>query len=143
MGLIVRDAGIIQRVDATFAHDVGGPATTVLHAVPTIATATKTVATSSSSFTVSVQVSPNPIPYGAYPTVTIHASAAVCAISVRYASGKGPTSYPDHSATANAAGVIVEQGRWHMESKSSGGTVSANCSSHEATATGAFSVQIG
>ena len=71
------------------------------------------------------------------------APAAVCAISVRYASGKGPRSYPDHSATAPASGTIVEQGKWRMESKSAGGTVTASCTSKGATATGAFSFQIG
>jgi hypothetical protein len=144
MGVIVRDPAIIQRVAATFAHDVGGAVAPVSHAALPGPTATTATAVGSVGLTVSVQVSPNPIPYGAYPTVTIHtAPAAMCSISVRYATGKGPTSYPDHSATAKVGGTITEQGQWHMESKSSGGTVSASCSSRGATATGTFSFQIG
>ena len=150
MGLIVTDRSIIQQVEAIFAGDVGGPvraASSSGHAgaTPTSLRATKpTTSTSGGALTVVVQVSPSPIPYGGYPTVTVRtAPAAVCAISVRYASGKGPTSYPDHSAMAPASGTIVEQGDWHVESKSRGGTVTASCSGHGVTATGTFSFQIG
>ena len=150
MGLIVTDRSIIEQVEATFAGDVGGPVRTASFtgqagATPTSLGATKpTTSTSGGALSVVVQVSPNPIPYGGYPTVTVRtAPAAVCAISVRYASGKGPTSYSDHSATATASGTIMEQGKWRMESKSAGGTVTASCTSKGATATGTFSFQIG
>jgi cardiolipin synthase len=143
MGLIVRDPAIIQRVAVTFAHDVAGTVPPVTHTALPGPAATKTMSPGT-TLSVSVQVAPNPIPYGSYPTVTIHtAPAALCGISVLYTSGKGPTSYPDHSATANAAGVITEQGQWHMQSKSAGGTVSASCSGKAATARGTFSFQIG
>ena len=149
MGLIITDPAIILQVEATFAGDVGGPARTAASG-QAVATATSSRATTPTTYTsaatlsVVVHVSPNPIPYGSYPGVTIStAPEAVCAISVRYGSGKGPTSYPDHTATANASGTIVEQGRWHMQSKSAGGTVTASCSSKGATATGSFSFQIG
>ena len=143
MGVIVRDPAIIQRVATPFAHDVGGAVSPTSRIAVPGPTATMTTSTGTSG-ALTVQVSPNPIPYGAYPTVTIHtAPGAVCGISVRYATGKGPTSYPDHSATANVGGTISEHGQWHMQSKSAGGTVSARCASKGATVTGTFSFQIG
>ena len=150
MGLIVTDRSIIQQVEATFAGDVGGPVRTAsssgqaLATPPSVRATTPTTTTRGGGLSVVVQVSPNPIPYGGYPTVTVRtAPAADCTIVVRYASGKGPTSYPDHSATANVSGTIVEQGQWHLESRSSGGTVTASCTSKGTTATGTFSFQIG
>jgi len=141
MGLVLHDPAALRVVEQVFAQDYGGSSTPVTPAGrPTRPTPPSA---SGGKLTVSVNVSPNPIPYGAYPTATIHTAAgAVCAISVRYASGRGATSYPDHATTADSSGTITEQGTWHMESKSAGGVLSATCTSKGTQASGSFAFQI-
>jgi cardiolipin synthase len=108
LGLIVRDAGIIRRVESTFTHDLGRTRSPAQGTAPSKATATATTS-HARRFLLTITISPNPMSYGAYPTVTIHTvPAAVCQISVRYSTGRGPVSYPDHAARADGAGTIME-----------------------------------
>jgi hypothetical protein len=91
-----------------------------------------------------VTVSPDTISYGDYPTVTIRTSpGASCDISVVYDTGRSPTSYPEHTATADASGTITESGQWHMESRGSGGIVSATCSLAGQSGSGSADFTIG
>lgn len=56
-----------------------------------------------------MSVSPNPIPYGVYPSVTIRTSPhAVCGIKVIYSTGNQPTAYLEHSSTADGTGTVTE-----------------------------------
>jgi hypothetical protein len=120
----------------------GGPALPVATSAPAPA-ASPTVAPSHAALTVVVAISPNPVSYGAYPTLSVQtAPRATCQISVVYSTGRQPISYPAHTTQADASGRIVEQGQWHMESKGTGGVATATCSAGGRTATGqaAFSI---
>jgi len=98
---------------------------------------------SASAIPVSVRVTPNPIPFSTYPTLTVQtAPSAVCSIQVRYGTGRAPTSYPDHGAIADGTGSIAEQGRWQVESEASAGTVTVSCTLHGANGLGTFSFLI-
>ena len=141
LGLVVNDPAILGAMEATFTTDLAasGPA-----AAPPAATPATTPPPNHPGGSVLILVSPNPVPYGAYPAVTVRAApGAVCRITVRYASGHAPTTYPDHTATADPGGTIREQGRWHMESRSAGGTVRAACLGKGGPASGVFAFLIG
>ena len=141
LGLTVSDPAIIGAVEATFTTDLAaaGQAVAAPAAPPVTTTPPRHPGGS-----VLILVSPNPVPYGAYPTLIVRTSAgARCAITVRYASGHAPATYPDHTAVADAGGTIREQGRWHMESRSAGGTIRAACLGKGGPASGVFAFLIG
>jgi hypothetical protein len=81
------------------------------------------------SFVVSAYVSPNPVPYGAYPTLYARTAAgAVCTASVLYSIGHTPRSFDGSARTVGSSGVVGWT--WHMESRGTGGTATVTCSFH-------------
>jgi hypothetical protein len=89
------------------------------------------------TFRIVVAVTPNPVAYGSYPTVSVQtAPHATCQIKVVYSTGRQPTSYPAHTAQADDSGRIIEQGQWHMESRGTGGVATVSCRAGGQTATG-------
>jgi hypothetical protein len=66
------------------------------------------------SFVVSAYVSPNPVPYGAYPTLYARTVAgAVCTASVVYSTGYAPRSFNGSAQTVGSSGAVGWS--WHME----------------------------
>jgi hypothetical protein len=80
-----------------------------------------------SSFVVSAYMSPNPVPYGAHPTLYARTTAgAVCTASVVYSTGHTPRSFDGSAQTVGSSGVVGWT--WHMESRGMGGTATVTCS---------------
>jgi hypothetical protein len=78
-------------------------------------------------FVVSAYVSPNPISYGAYPTLYARSSAgAVCMASVVYSTGHAPRSFDGSAQTVGSSGVVGWT--WHLQSSGTGGTATVTCS---------------
>jgi hypothetical protein len=93
------------------------------------------------SFIASAYVSPNPVSYGAYPTLyTRTAVGAVCTASVVYSTGYAPRSFDGSAQTVDSSGVVGWT--WHMESRGTGGTATVTCSFEGQTrsATAGFSI---
>jgi hypothetical protein len=81
---------------------------------------------------VRASVSPNPVPYGAYPTLYARTAAgAVCTAGVVYSTGHAPRSFDGSAQTVGSSGVVGWT--WHMESRGTGGTVTVTCSFHGET----------
>jgi hypothetical protein len=77
-------------------------------------------------FTVRAQVSPNPVSYGAYPT--LYASTvvgAVCTARVVYSTGRPPRSFHRTAHTVGRNGVVAWT--WHMQSRGTSGTAIVTC----------------
>jgi len=130
MGLILTDHAAIGRVEAAFLHDLAGASSANGAAGSDQPRIAAPGGPGAGPFAVRVRVSPDPIPYGAFPTLIIATRpGAICAIQVRYTSGRPPASYPDHSVVAAPPGLIREQGRWRVESRSAGGTARVTCTS--------------
>jgi hypothetical protein len=103
-------------------------------------TPTPTVVTGA-GFSVRAYISPNPVPYGAYPTLYARTAAgAVCTASVTYSTGYPPRSFDGSARTVGSSGVV--SWTWHMESRGTGGTATVTCSFHGQTksATTSFSI---
>ena len=86
-------------------------------------------------------VSPNPVAYGAYPTLYARSSpGAVCTASVLYSTGYAPRSFDGSALTVGSGGVVAWT--WHMESRGAGGTATVTCSwrGQSKTATTGFSI---
>jgi hypothetical protein len=80
-----------------------------------------------SGFTVRAAVSPNPVPYGAHPTLFAFSSpGASCKATLVYSSGRSPVGFSGGAQTVGSSGKVGWS--WHMESKSSGGTGTVTCS---------------
>jgi hypothetical protein len=101
--------------------------------VPTTATG--------AGFSVRAYVTPNPVPYGAYPTLYARSSVgAVCTASVVYSTGHAPRSFDGSARTVGSSGVAGWS--WHMESRGTGGTATVTCSfgGQTKSATASFSI---
>jgi hypothetical protein len=73
---------------------------------------------------VSASVSPNPVAYGQYATLSASATpGATCTASVTYSTGRHPTSFSGYAQVSN--GTVSWQ--WHMESTGSSGTGTVYC----------------
>jgi hypothetical protein len=82
---------------------------------------------SGGSFSLSASVSPNPVRYGQYATLTAHTvQGASCTASVVYSTGRSPVSFNGSAQIVGAGGTVSWS--WHMESKGSGGTGTVTCS---------------
>jgi hypothetical protein len=78
-------------------------------------------------FSVRAYVTPDPVPYGAYPTLHARtAVGAVCTASVVYATGHAPRSFDGSARTVGSSGVVGWT--WHMQSSGTGGTATVTCS---------------
>ena len=78
-------------------------------------------------FSISAYVSPNPVPYGAHPTLYARSvMGAVCTASVVYSTGRAPRSFDGSAQTVGSSGVVGWS--WHMESRGTGGTATVTCS---------------
>ena len=83
-------------------------------------------------FSVRAHVSPNPVSYGAYPTLYARTAAGVvCTASVLYSTGHAPCSFDGSARTVGSSGVVGWT--WHMQSSGTGGTVTVTCSFHGQT----------
>jgi len=97
--------------------------------------------TSGGSLKVSASVSPNPVAYGQYATLTARTSAgASCTASVVYSTGYPPRSFDGSAQTVGSSGTVSWS--WHMESKGTSGTARVSCSlgSRSGTATTYFTI---
>lgn len=83
-------------------------------------------ASSAGSFSLSASISPNPVHYGEYATLTaLTRHGANCTASVVYSAGRPPRFFAGAAQTAGPNGAASWQ--WHMESKGSGGTATVTC----------------
>jgi hypothetical protein len=95
----------------------------------------------STAFTVRAVVTPNSMPYNAYPTLTAYTSpGASCTASVVYSTGRSPVSFNGYTQTVGGSGSVSWS--WHEETKGSGGvgTVACTLGSRNAKAGASFSV---
>jgi hypothetical protein len=86
-------------------------------------------------------LTPNPVAYGAYPTLYARTAAgAVCTASVLYSTGHPPRSFDGSAQTVGSSGVVGWT--WAMESRGTGGTATVTCSFRGQTksATASFSI---
>jgi hypothetical protein len=93
------------------------------------------------SFSVSAAVTPNPVHYGQYASLTGKSVVgAKCSALVVYSTGRRPVSFNGSTQTAGSNGTVSWS--WHMESKGTGGTGTVTCSYHGATraATASFTI---
>src|SRR5690349_9929990 len=93
-------------------------------------------------FSVTAWVTPNPMPYDAYPT--LHARTlpgARCGASVVYSTGRRPVSFDGSPRTVGSTGVVTWT--WHEETSGTGGAASVACSykGQKKSATAVFSVR--
>jgi len=65
-------------------------------------------------------VTPNPVSYGAHPT--LYARTA----NVMYSTGRAPRSFDGSARTVGSSGLVGWT--WHMQSKGTGGTATVTCS---------------
>jgi len=94
------------------------------------------------NFSVSAYVSPNPVSYGAYPTLYAKSTpGASCSADVVYSTGRRPVSFDGSARTVGSSGVASWS--WHMESKGSGGTATVSCSLRGQTKTATANFNIG
>jgi hypothetical protein len=96
---------------------------------------------SGGSLTVSASVSPNPVSYGSYATLTARATrGASCSASVVYSTGRSPRSFNGSAKTVGSSGTVSWS--WHMESKGTGGTATVACAlaGRTKTVTTSFSI---
>jgi hypothetical protein len=64
-------------------------------------------ATDGAGFSVRAHVSPNPVSYGAYPTLYARSAVgAVCTASVLYSSAHAPRSFDGSARTVGSSGVV-------------------------------------
>lgn len=79
------------------------------------------------AFTIRTWVSPDTMPYNAYPTLYVKsAPGATCAASVMYSTGRSPVSFSGYAQTLPASGTV--QWSWHEETKGDGGIATVDCS---------------
>ena len=79
-----------------------------------------------SGFSVRASVSPNPVSYGAHPTLYAFSSpGASCKARVVYSSGRSPVGFTGAAQTVGSGDKVGWS--WHMESKGSGGTGTVTC----------------
>jgi hypothetical protein len=96
----------------------------------------------SDSFSVRASVSPNPVSYGAYPTLYAFSSpGASCTANVVYSTGRALVSFNGTAQTVGASGKVGWS--WHMESKGSGGTGTVICTYQEQSRNASASFTIG
>ncbi len=77
-------------------------------------------------FTVKAWVSPDAMPYDAYPTLYVKSvPGATCSASVVYSTGRSPVSFDGYAQKLSASGVV--QWSWHEETKGDGGTATVDC----------------
>ncbi len=75
----------------------------------------------------SVAISPNPVPYGAHPVLTVNATpGASCTADVVYSTGRRPVSFDGSAQRVGSSGQVSWS--WHMESKGTSGTATVTCS---------------
>jgi hypothetical protein len=80
----------------------------------------------SRSFHMTISVSPNPMPYDAYPILTAHtAPGARCTAEVTYSTGRTPVPFDGSSHVVGTSGTT--QWSWHEETSGTGGTASVTC----------------
>jgi len=94
------------------------------------------------AFTVRAWVSPNAMPYNAYPTLYVQSQpGASCSAGVVYSTGRSPVSFDGSPQTLPANGT--GQWSWHEETKGYGGTATVDCTYHgqNHSATASFAVQ--
>jgi hypothetical protein len=90
----------------------------------------------------SVSVSPNHMPYNAYPTLTAHTrGGASCTASIVYSTGREPKSFDGSARTANGSGTV--SWTWHEETKGSGGTAVVSCTLGPRSGSGSASFSVG
>jgi hypothetical protein len=93
---------------------------------PPTATTPSPTLTPGTGFSVRAYVSPNPVPYGAYPTLYARtAVGAVCTASVVYSTGHTPRSFDGSAQTVGSSGMVGWT--WHMQSSGTGGTATVTC----------------
>lgn len=79
------------------------------------------------SLFVRASVSPNPVAFGSYPTLTARSvRGASCSASVVYSTGRPPRSFDGSAKTVGSSGSVGWS--WHMESRGTGGTATVACS---------------
>jgi hypothetical protein len=94
------------------------------------------------SFSVSASVSPNPVLYGQYATLTAHSLVGTsCSASVVYSTGRSPVSFNGSAQTVGASGSVSWS--WHMESKGSSGIGTVTCTYRGATKSATANFTIG
>jgi hypothetical protein len=94
---------------------------------PSTATTPSPTTGTGAGFSVRAYVSPNPVPYGAHPTLYARtAVGAVCTASVVYSTGHAPRSFDGSAQTVGSRGVVGWA--WHMESSGTGGSATVTCS---------------
>jgi hypothetical protein len=102
----------------------------------------KPPAPSGGSFSVRASVSPNPISYGSYATLTATSSrGAVCTARVVYSTGSAPRSFDGSAKTVGSSGKVSWS--WHMESRGSGGTATVTCTLHGQSKSASANFSIG
>jgi len=95
----------------------------------------------SGNLSVSAYVSPNPVSYGANPTLYAKSTpGASCSAQVVYSTGRPPRSFDGSAKTVGSSGVVSWS--WHMESKRTGGTATVSCSLRGQTKTATASFRI-
>lgn len=93
-------------------------------------------------FSLRAWVSPNPVSYGSYATLSAQTSPrASCTANVRYSTGYPPRSFDGSARTAGSDGMVSWS--WHMESKGSSGTGTVSCSLRGQTKTATTTFEIG
>jgi hypothetical protein len=93
-------------------------------------------------FAVTAWVSPNTMPYDAYPTLFAKSlPGATCSATVVYSTGRSPVSFAGSAQTIGSNGEV--QWSWHEETAGSGGTATVDCTyqGRDQTATATFTVQ--
>jgi hypothetical protein len=79
------------------------------------------------AFSVGAYIIPDPVFYGAYPTLYARSvMGAVCTASVVYSTGDGPQSFDGSARTIGRSGLAGWT--WHMQSSGTGGTATVTCS---------------
>jgi hypothetical protein len=83
-------------------------------------------------FFVRAYVIPDPVFYGAYPTLNARSiKGADCTARVVYSTGEAPRSFDGSARTVGSSGVVGWT--WHMQSSGTGGTATVTCSFHGQT----------
>jgi len=84
------------------------------------------LSTAPSAFLLRAWVSPNPMPYRAYPTLFARTiPGAGCSASVSYVSGQPATSFNGYVQIAGQSGSVTWS--WHEETREGGGTAHVTC----------------
>jgi len=136
VGVVLHDQMAIARVEQSFLTDLQrglDPAPSVPPAPSTPAAgATATVPTAigtsgpSTAFLVQAWVTPETMPYDAYPVLTVRTGpGATCTADVTYATGYPPRSFDGAAETAGADGLV--RWAWHEMTRGDSGEADVSC----------------